>query len=185
MTDTTILIQTGESGISISNIIMWFIYVGTFIVALLAFLAQVTNWFKPSIPIDFGFLVDNKIQKNLELATGDAAKPIILRCHNNSQMTIRGLVIDIQFLKPLALSGTGTALTVPTTGTLIHGRSEDKSFYLISYSGLDLLGEGNLDFRVELNTTDQTPGTSTVQVRINSIRQDYKYKKLNLSIKMK
>jgi hypothetical protein len=47
-----------------------------------------------------------------------------------------------------------------------------------------MAGGDNLDFRVELNTKGQSPGTFKVPVTIYSTQQDYKFKKSELKIKM-
>jgi hypothetical protein len=156
---------------------------GTLAVAALTFLASVTNWFKRSIPIEYGFLVDDSIVKNLNLSTGDPAKPINLRFHNSAQTTLTGVVLDIRFLHPLALSGTQTALSF-MPGKTTHARTADGSYYLIRYSELEMVGQDKLDFRVELNTQGKSPGTYKVLVTAYSTQQDYKYKKSDLFIRM-
>ena len=83
----------------------------TFIVALHTFLASITSWFKRSIPIDFGFLVDERIVQQIELSTGDSAKPISLRFHNRGKCTLIVVVLDIRFFRPLKLSSTEKAIT--------------------------------------------------------------------------
>jgi len=82
----------------------------TLIVASLGFLAVITNWFKRTIPIQFGFLRDEKIIDLLNIATGDPAKQLFLRFHNSEKLTLTGLVLDIRFHRPIALSGTEQAL---------------------------------------------------------------------------
>ena len=156
---------------------------GTLVVAVLTLLASVTDWFKRVIPIQYGFLVDNTIVGDLALSTGDPAKPILLRFHNSGQTTLTGVVLDIRFLRPLTLSGTQTALSF-LPGKTTHGRTPDESYYLIRYSELEVVGKDNLDFRVELDTTGKSPGTYRVLVTAYSTQQDYKYKKLELTMRM-
>lgn len=43
------------------NVVLIIIAGATFVVALLAFLGSVTSWFKQTIPIQCGFLMDDKI----------------------------------------------------------------------------------------------------------------------------
>lgn len=156
----------------------------TFVVALLAFLASVTPWFKQTIPIQFGFLMDDKIVQQMELSTGDPTKPIFLRFHNSGKGTLTGVVLDIRFYRPLSLSATGQALSfIP--GKTTHGRTPDKSYYLIRYSELEMVGDEDMDFRVELNTQNQTPGTYNVGITAYSTQRDQKYKKSELSIFIK
>ena len=156
----------------------------TFIVVLLTLFALITPWFKQGIPIQLGFLIDNRIVEQVELSTGDEAKPVILRFHNRGKGTLTGLVLDIRFHRPLALSGTGEALNV-IPGKTIHGRPPDNSYYLIRYTELEMVGHQDMDFRVELNTQNKTPGTYKVGVTAYSTRLDYKYKKVELSILMR
>jgi uncharacterized membrane protein len=66
----------------------------------------------------------------------------------------------------------------------VHGRVQDESYYLIRYSELDLPGETDIDFRVELNTQNKTPGTYKVSVIAYSTQQSYNYKKQDLSLVM-
>ena len=165
------------------NIILIILGAGTLLVATLAFLATITDWFKKRIPIDYGFLLNEAIVNKLNLSTGDEAKPISLRFHNEGETTLTGVILDIRFLKPIVLSGTQKALTF-FPGKTTHGQTEDKSYYLIRYSELEMVGRDNLDFRVELNTKGQSPGTYKVVVTIYSTQQDYKFKKSELIIKM-
>ena len=166
-----------------TNTILIILGAGTLIVATLAFLATITDWFKKRIPIDYGFLLNGEIVNNLSLSTGDEAKPISLRFHNRGDTTLTGVILDIRFLKPIALSGTQAALTfIP--GKTIHGRTEDKSYYLIRYSEIEMVGKDNIDFRVELNTKGKSPGTYKVLVTIYSTQQDYKYSKSELMLNM-
>lgn len=162
------------------------IFIGgaTFIVALLAFLASVTSWFERTIPIKFGFLVNGRIVQQIELSTGDPAKPILLRFCNFGKGILTGVVLDMRFYRPLGLSGTGQALTfIP--GKTTHGQIPDNSYYLIRHSELEMVGHQNMDFRVELNTQNMTPGTYKVGVIVYSTQQHYKYKKAELSISMR
>jgi hypothetical protein len=156
---------------------------GTFVVASLAFLSRVTDWLKKTIPVSFGFLLNEQITTELVLATGDPAKPVSLRFHNSGKTTLTGVVLDIRFLKPIVLSATSRAITyIP--GKTMHGRTSDGSFYHYQHSELVIAGHDSMDFRVELNTEGQSPGTYQVMVTIYSTQQAYKYKKSTLSIVM-
>jgi hypothetical protein len=166
------------------NVILIIIAGATFAVALLAFLASVTSWFKQTIPIQCGFLMDDKIVQQIAVSTGDPAKPIFLRFHNSAKGTLTGVVLDIRFYRPLSLSGTQQALSI-IPGKTIHGRTPDKSYYLIRYSELEMVGDIDMDFRVELNTQNKTPGTCNVGITAYSTQQGQKYKKSELSIIMR
>lgn len=166
------------------NKILIIIAAGTFIVALLTLFASVTSWFKQTIPIKFGFLVNDRILQQIELSTGDPAKPILLRFRNFGKGTLTGVVLDMRFYRPLGLSGTGQAVTfIP--GKTIHGQVPDNSYYLIRHSELEMGGDQNMDFRVELNTQNMTPGTYKVGVIAYSTQEAYKYKKAELSVSMR
>ena len=86
-----------------------FISVATLIVAVLTF-ASTSSWFDPTIPIEFGFLVSDKISPQIDLSTGDPAKAIVLRFQNSKKTTLTGVKVDIRFYRPLALSGTEHAI---------------------------------------------------------------------------
>jgi len=167
-----------------TDFILIIIGIATFTVALLAFLSSVTSWFKQGIPVEFGFLIDDKIVQYLELATGDPAKPLILRFRNIGKSTLTGIVIDLRFYRPLTLSGTEQALSV-IPGKTIHGRPPDNRYYHIRYSELEMPGDESMDFRVELSTEKKVPGTYRVCATVYSTQQDYKYKKVDLSIQLK
>lgn len=151
----------------------------TLLVAVLAFLAVVTDWLKRTIPVEVGFLHDESVVVELPVSTGDKAKPITIRIHNKAKTTVTGLVLDMRFLKPLSLSGTGTALSMPL-GDSVHGRVPDGSYYLVRYSAFDLFPDQSLDFRVELNLTDTAPQAGRVRTTVYSSQQDYKYRKADL-----
>ncbi len=165
------------------NVILVLLGAGTLLVALLTFLATVTDWLKSRIPIACGFLLNEKMVSELSLSTGDEAKPVFLRFHNKGETTLTGVVLDIRLLKPIVLSGTEKALTfIP--GKTIHGRTENKGYYLIRYSELEMVGGDNLDSRVELNTKGQSPGTYKVLVTAYSTQNDYKLRRSELMIVM-
>jgi hypothetical protein len=86
-----------------------FISVATLIVAVLTFVST-SSWFKPTIPIEFGFLVDGEISPHIELSTGDKAKAILIRSKIIKNTTLVGVTLDIRFYRPLALSGTEHAI---------------------------------------------------------------------------
>lgn len=155
----------------------------TFSVALFTFLSTITDWFKRKIPLTFGFLLDGAITSQLNLSSGDQAKPIYLRFHNTSKTTLTGIVLDIRIIRPLSLSGTERALTyIP--GKTIHGRPSDNAFYHIRHSELVLFGNDKLDTRIELNTAGLTPGIYKIKSTAYSSEQDFKYKKIELVIKV-
>lgn len=157
--------------------------IGTFLAAVLTFLATVTDWFKHEIPVEFGFLLNDSIVDNLDLSSGDAAKPISLRFRNTGSTTLAGLVLNMEFMEPISLSGTDSALTL-VPGKTVHGRIKDQNYYLIRYEDIMLLGQRQLDFRVELNTRNKSPGISKVLVSVYSTQSHYKFKKIELSIHM-
>ena len=166
------------------TVIVIIIGVATLTVAIFTFLASVTSWFKRGIPVEFGFLIDDKIMQRIELSTGDPAKPLFLRFRNVSKSTLTGIVMDLRFYRPLTLSGTEQALSV-IPGKTTHGRPPDNRYYHIRYSELEMPGDESMDFRIELSTEKKTPGTYRVCVTVYSIQQDYKYKKTDLSIQMR
>jgi len=166
------------------NTILMLIGAGTFIVALLTLLSLITNIFKKKIPLQFGFLVNDKVLDEIDVSSGDPKKPIFFRLKNISKSTLAGIVIDIRFMKPLALSGTNTALSfIP--GKTIHGRTTDNSYYLIRYTELEMAGHANADFRVELNTENKSPGSYKIIVTAYSTQQDYNYKREEILVNIK
>jgi len=166
------------------NLILISIGLGTFSVALFTFLSIITDWFKRKIPLEFGFLLDNTTSTLLNLSSGDPAKPIFLRFHNTSKTTLTGIVLDIRIIRPLGLSGTDHALTTYTPGKTIHGRVPDNAFYHIRHSELVLFGNDKLEIRIELNTAGLTPGTYKIESTAYSSEQDFKYKMIELIIKV-
>ena len=165
------------------NLILILIGLGTFSVALFTFLSIITDCFKRKIPLEFGFLLDNATTTQLNLSSGDPAKPIFLRFHNTSKTTLTGIVLDIRVMRPLSISGTDHALTyIP--GKTIHGKPPGNAFYHIRYSELVLFGNDKLDIKIELNTTRLTPGTYKIESTAYSSEQDFKYKKIELIIKV-
>ena len=156
---------------------------GTFVVALLTLLAAVTGLFRRTIPVDCGFLIDESNVTDLKVATGDSAKPVVIRLWNRAKTTVTGLVLDMRFLRPLSLSATNTALVLPT-GKTTHGRVEDGSYYLVRHTDFDLFPEETLDYRIELNMSGVSPGTGHVLVTVYSTQQDYKYLKSELVLRI-
>jgi len=163
--------------------ILLLVSIGTCVAAVLTFLASVTDWLKREIPVEFGFLSNDSIVHKLGLSSGDSAKPISLRFRNTGRTTLAGLVFNIEFMDSISLSGTDRALTL-VPGKTVHGRVADQKYYLIRYEDIMLLGQHQLDFRVELNTKDKSPGTSRVIVTVHSTQSHYKFKKAELSIQM-
>ena len=167
-----------------SNIVMIVLEAVILLVALLTFLSSVTSWFRLRIPLAFGFLFDDKISRSLEVATGDPAKPILLRFRNLSKATLTGVVIELRFYRPLALSSSEQALT-DIEGRTIHGRIPGNAYYLIRYFDLEIPGDEKMDFTIVLNTEDKSPGKYRIAATVYSNRKDYKYKTSELSLLMK
>lgn len=90
----------------------------------------------------------------------------------------------MRFLRPLALSGTGKALSY-IQGKTQHGRMPNGRYYHIRHSELVFLGDDKMDFRVELNTAGINPGTYKVMVTVYSTQQEFKYKGAELSLKIR
>jgi hypothetical protein len=162
--------------------------IATLIVAVFTLLASTTSWFKPTIPIQFGFLVDGEINKQIDLSTGDKAKAIFLRFLNSEKATLTGVVLSIRFYRPLALSGTkhaiefipgetfyyggpsswkgwaildGNTVTKETTGygkSSFRGPALDNRFYKIQPPELVMGGDEYVDVKVELNTQNMIAG---------------------------
>lgn len=165
------------------TVILLLVAIATFVAAALTFLASVTDWFKREIPVEFGFLFNDSIVNKLDLSSGDAAKPISLRFCNTGRTTLAGLVFNMEFMEPISLSGTDKTLTL-VPGKTVHGRIPDQNYYLIRYEDIMLLGQRQLDFRVELNTKDKSPGIFQVFVTVYSTQSHHKFKKAELSIHM-
>jgi hypothetical protein len=136
------------------------ISVATLIVAVFTFLASTTSLFKPTIPIQFGFLVNDKIAQQIDLSTGDKAKAILLRFQNSEKTTLVGVTLDIRFYRPLALSGTEHAIKFIQGETtieeqalaLVAGRGEtskDRGWVVIegNTSPKGWTGQGELFYR--------------------------------------
>ncbi len=153
------------------------------VVGILTLLATTRGWLKKTIPIDSGFLIDNRIVSELKISTGDPAKKIRLRFKNTSRYTLTGVVFDMRFHRPLTLSATKKALMV-IPGKTEHGASQDNSYYLIRLSELAIVGEGFLDYYVELNTEGKHPGKYKVSVAIYTTQQTYEYKRYELFVFM-
>ena len=131
-------------------------------------------------------MLNERVLDELDISSGDPAKPIQFRLHNKSKRTLTGVVIDIRFLQPLALSGTNTAISFQPLsfkpGKTIRGRIQDGSYYLIRFTELEIVGHTNLDLKVELNTTNKSPGTYTIIVTVYSTQQDFKYGKEEIQV---
>ncbi len=151
----------------------------TLIVVILSFLAQITDWFKTQVPIRFGFLYNNQIVDRIPISSGHNQKPIFLRFENLKKVTLTGIIIEMRFLNPLALSGSDRALGV-FPGKTIHYRVPDRSYYLIRHTDLSFLAREKNDLRIELNTVDISPGTCEVEVNIHSNAGEFKSKQANL-----
>ncbi len=151
----------------------------TFVIVLASFLAMITDLFKRKSPIEVGFLFNGSINSNLRISTGDPAKKVYFRFKNTSKIALTNIFIDIRLLKPLALSGTKSAIE-SIEGSTTHGRSADKSFYHILHSNLDFFGQKEIDLGIELNTKGKPVGRSEVLVEVNTTNQNYKPKKSKL-----
>lgn len=154
-----------------------------FATLVVAFITLLNSIIQRTIPVEFGFLYNDAIVKSLVLSSGDEAKPIKLRFRNTSSTTLIGLVFNIEFLDPIRLSGTGSALTV-IPGQTEHGRVEDQSYYLIRYRDILLPGKQEIDFRVEIDTRNQSPGNSIIVVTVYSTQADFKFKKTELTMRI-
>ena len=162
-------------------------FVVSFLTLIVLILSSRTDLLKRTIPIEFGFLHKGKIVKKKEINTGDPAKPIEFRLKNKSETTLNGVVLDIRFLRPLALSGSEQAMILPngvTKDNINTGPFKDK-FYLLNISDLKILGDGEKDLKIEFNTRNITPDIYQIEIKIDSTQQDYKCKKTTLSIIMK
>ena len=159
------------------------IAIATFLVAMLAFLASVTDLFKKLIPVEIGLYSDQKLMEELALSSGDSAKPLILQLKNNSKLTLTGVVLELKLMRPLSLSGTETALTsIP--GKTVHGRFNEAGYYLIRYSDLELRGQELIDFKIELNTNEKNPDTYFIRSTVFSTQKEYKIKEVELRVKI-
>ena len=142
-----------------------------------------TDWFKSKVPIQFGFLLNDKIVSKLNVSTGDPAKKIVFRFYNPSKIVLTGILLDIRIMRPLSLSGTTTALQGIPRKT-IHGKGPGNRYYHIMHSALEMPGDEKFDFGVELNTKGMSPGTYKILVKAYSTERDYKYKESKLKIIM-
>ena len=165
---------------------------------------RTSSWFKQTIPIQFGFLMNDKILQKIELSTGDPAKPIFLRFHNSERGTLTGVNLNIRFYRPLVLSGTKSAIdfipgkttyegftVISSTSShsrgekFFHGPSPDNAYYAIRYSELVMTGDEDIDIKVELNTKNIAPGTYRVGVITSSTQPIYDLNQADLFISMK
>ena len=166
------------------NIAIIVIGIATFVTALATFLNSVFDWFRRRLPVRFGFLLNDKIVDQLQVASGDPAKPIHLRLHNFSKTTLTGVVLDMRFLRPLALSATDKALSI-IPGKTAHGHIEAENHYWIRHSDLVIPGDDHLNFGVELNTKGISPGTYRVLVKMFTTMEIYKIRETELKITLK
>lgn len=155
--------------------------------AITATLAASRFWFRPRIPLETGFLYNNEIVEKLTVSTGDRAKPIEIRFHNHSDFSISGVVLDIKFMAPTALSGTENAVQLiidKDTGQLKthHGRVPDGAYYLLVHYDQTIFAGGNFDTRVELNTEGTTPGRREIAVAMHTTQPEYRKKEKALTL---
>ncbi len=153
----------------------------TLIISYLIFANSTTSWFKPEIPVDFGFWVDEKLKKKIIVSSGDPEKRLILRFINKRSNTISNVVIDIKFIRPLALSGTNTALTVVEGHTK---RISNDKYYNLTYLNIPFYPNEKREFPTEINTNKKF-GKHKVLVSIFSTNDKYKVKKKVLKINIR
>ena len=155
----------------------------TFIVSLFSLLNSTTNLFKKRIPIKFGFKYNDQIVNKLEVTSGDPEKVIQFRFINSTKSTLKDIIIELMFTRPLSLSGTNHALTL--FGRTRHGPSEHNKYYLIRYFDLIFYGKKHLDFKVELNTKSKSPGDYKIVVNVYSESDKYKLLNQDLVLQIK
>ena len=153
----------------------------TLIITYFIFANSISNWFKPEIPVDLGFWVDEKLKKRIIVSSGDPEKRLVLRFINKRSNTISNVVIDIKFIRPLALSGTNTALTVVEGHT---NRTRSDKYYNLTYLNIPFYPNEKRDFPTEINT-DKKFGKHKVLVSIFSTNDKYKVKKKVLRINIR
>lgn len=161
---------------------MIYFTIATLIVAFLTLLASTTSIFKRRIPVNYGFVYDNKIVDSLNISSGDPEKPIGFRIENRKSHTLTDLIIDIKILRPLSLSATKSALAM--FGQTRHGPSKNNEYYSIRYFDILLYAKQEIDFTIELNTTKKKPGSYLISTSIYSKNDKYRFKNFILNIKI-
>ena len=103
-------------------------WIVNFILGILPFLS---NFIKVEIPLEFGFLSNNKIFDELSLPVGHPLNLITFRFRNNKKTTVTGVSYEIRIYRPLVLSSTGSAIryTDIIGDKIKHSQSEDNSYY--------------------------------------------------------
>ncbi len=157
-------------------------WIVNFILGALSFLGKFTDWFKREVPLDFGFLSNDKIVDVLSISTGDPAKLITFRFRNESKITLTGVTLEIRIFRPLVLSPTGSAIRDIDSGRTKHGREKGNKYYYIIHSDLVIGGHYGIEKRVELNTQNITPGIYKVEILAFTTLQSYKYSRKRLSL---
>jgi hypothetical protein len=154
------------------------------VAVVVAILAATTDVFKRKVSIGFGFLHNDQIKDKIEVSTGDPAKKLVFRFQNNSEFVLSGIIIDMRFMNPIALSGTASAVSqlVGNRGATYHHRVPDQSYYLINHSAVVLLGEEHFDYPMEINTHEKAPGEYSIEIRIFSTKGDRKSLNRRLSL---
>jgi hypothetical protein len=152
----------------------------------LSIINKFTDWFKCEIPIEFGFLLNDKIVSELSIPVGHPIEPIIFRFRNHKRITLTGVSYEIRIYRPLKLSSTGQAIRYTNIigDKLMHGPSEENKCYWIHQSKLDIGGHRAVNLRVELNTGNITPGTYRIEIDCHTTLREYKYKRETLSLKI-
>lgn len=153
----------------------------TLLITYLIFANSITYWFKPKIPIKFGFKINNQILNKLEVQSGDPNKRIILHFKNKESITLSNIVIDIKFHRPLSLSGSNTAITIIPDHT---SKNRSEKYYNLTYYDIPFYPEDTRDFPTEIDT-DRKLGKYKISVLLYSINDKYKKKKKDLILSIK
>jgi hypothetical protein len=158
-------------------------WIVNFILGILPFLS---NFIKGEIPLEFGFLSNNKIVNELSIPVGHPIEPITFKFRNNKKITLTGVSYEIRIYRPLVLSSTGSAIryTDMIGDQIKHGKANDNSYYWIHQSKLDIGGHRGVDLQVELNTENITPGTYRIEIDGQTTLREYKYKRERLTLKI-
>ena len=157
------------------------IILATLLVALMSFVASVTDWFTRRVPVYAGFVVDDDVKPRLSVSTGDPAKRIIFGFRNESRTTLTALMIEVQLLEPLSLSATGQAVEI-VPGSTKYGRDREARHYLIQHWDVDILGEDLLSAAVEINTAVLAPGTYGVLAAAYSRESRFQVRRVELQL---
>lgn len=110
--------------------------------------------------VRFGVLENGQLADTLTIGRSEAEE-VLFRFENPTLHRLDNLVFDLTFHAPLALSGTGSALTSVQSTT--HGRLS-KDIYLIRHT-LSIGSRERLQTRVELNSRGLKPGDYRVTAK--------------------